>query len=124
MVQSLPQQHLPPHGDGVLERRAQRSAWSRSSATRRSQPAAWRGEGPPPRPQKRPILELPVEVLSGEREPRDGVAGIAAAVRLCLAGAGGPADLAFASIAQAHGTAAAIRLARAYVDIRAGEAGA
>ena len=75
------------------------------------------------RPQKRPILELPVEVLNGESEPRDGIAGIAAAVRLCLMHAGGPAEAAFASIAQARGTAAAIRLARAYVDIRAGEAG-
>lgn len=89
-----------------------------SSVTRRSQPAARRAERPP-RPQKRPILELPVEVLSGESEPCDGVAGIAAAVRFCLACAGGPADVAFASIAQARGTAAAIRLARAYVEVRA-----
>lgn len=76
------------------------------------------------RSYKRPMLELPVDVLSGEREPRDGIAGIAAAVRLCLMGAGGPADAAFASIAQARGMAAAIRLARAYVDIRARDAGA
>jgi hypothetical protein len=114
---------LPLHGEGTTERRAERAAWSGPPSTRRSQSGAWRGERPTLRPQKRPILELPVEVLSGESEPHDGIAGIAAAVRLCLVRAGGPADAAFASIAQARGTAAAIRLARAYVEIRAGEAG-
>jgi len=113
---------LPLQSEGTIEQRAARAAWSGSPA-RRSKSGAWRGERPAIRPQKRPILELPVEVLSGESEPRDGIAGIAAAVRLCLVRTGGPAEAAFASIAQARGTAAAIRLARAYVEIRAGEAG-
>ena len=71
---------------------------------------------------KRPVLTLPDDVLSGMREPDGGVLGIASQVRLRLARVGGPAETAFASIAQARNAAAAIRLARAYVDIRACQA--
>ena len=91
-----------------------------ATATRRTQARRRRGESEPPRPPKRPILELPLAVLSGESEPSDGVVGIAAAVRRCLRRDSGLADVAFASITQARGMAAAIRLARAYVEIRAG----
>jgi hypothetical protein len=65
-----------------------------------------------------------MDVICGAAEPSGGVAEIATAVRLCLASAGGPADAAFANIAQARGTAAAIRLARAYVDVRPSDAAA
>ena len=71
------------------------------------------------RADKRPILELPLEVISGTSEPHDGVSGIAEAVRSCLLLAGGPADAAYSSVGQARGTAAAIRIARAYVELRA-----
>jgi hypothetical protein len=86
--------------------------------------AAARGKEATLRAYKRPILELPGEVICGTSEPSGGVAEIAAAVRLCLVSAGGPADAAFANIAQARGTAAAIRLARAYVDVRPSDAAA
>jgi hypothetical protein len=74
------------------------------------------------RTDKRPVLELPFEVISGTSEPHDGVFGIAEAVRMCLLSAGGPADAAYSSVGQARGTAAAIRIARAYVDLRASAA--
>jgi hypothetical protein len=86
--------------------------------------SAARGQGGGMHTYKRPILELPVDVICGVCEPSGGITEIAAAVRLCLVNAGGPADAAFANIAQARGTAAAIRLARAYVDVRAAETAA
>ena len=114
----------PVFGGDPTVRRAGRPAGSAPPATHSTRPLAARGQSAALRPYKRPILELPGEVICGASEPSGGVDEIAAAVRVCLVGAGGPAEAAYASIAQARGTAAAIRLARAYVEIRAANAAA
>lgn len=114
----------PVFGGDPTARRVGRPAAPAAPASRGARPSASRGQNAVPRPYQRPTLELPGDVICGAIEPPGGVDEIAAAVRLCLVGAGGPAEAAFASIAQARGTAAAIRLARAYVDIRAANAAA
>lgn len=114
----------PVFGGDSTFRRMGRPAGPAAPATRSVRPSSSRGQNAALHPYKRPTLELPGDVICGASEPSGGVDEIAAAVRLCLVGAGGPAEAAYASIAQARGTAAAIRLARAYVDIRASNAAA
>lgn len=67
----------------------------------------------------RPTVTFPRAVLDGTSDPPGGVAAIAGAVRLHLHLADGPSDAAHASIMAAGSVAAALRLARAYVNIRA-----
>jgi hypothetical protein len=114
----------PVHGGNPTPRRVERAPQPGAPVTRSTSLSAWQGRASTIRPYKRPTLELPLDVICGTSEPSGGVAEIAAAVRLCLVSAGGPAEAAFANIAQARGTAAAIRLARAYVDVRPSDAAA
>lgn len=68
--------------------------------------------------QQRPILILPEDVISGAQEPEGGITALAEAVRQVLQQQGGAADTAYESVTAAATTAAAIRIARAYVQIR------
>jgi len=68
--------------------------------------------------QRRATLILPEDVISGAEEPAGGIVGIAGEVRLLLRQEGSVADSAYESITAAATTAAAIRIARAYVQIR------
>lgn len=68
--------------------------------------------------QQRPVLVLPEDVISGAQEPEGGIIAIAEAVRQVLQQEGGVADTAYESVIAAATTAAAIRIARAYVQIR------
>jgi hypothetical protein len=68
--------------------------------------------------QQRPTLVLPEDVISGAQEPEGGITALAEAVRQVLQQEGGAADTAYESITAAATTAAAIRIARAYVQIR------
>jgi hypothetical protein len=68
--------------------------------------------------QRRATLILPEDVISGVEEPVGGIVGLAGEVRLLLHQEGVVADSAYESITAAATTAAAIRIARAYVQIR------
>ena len=68
--------------------------------------------------QRRATLILPEDVISGVEEPEGGIVGLAGEVRLLLHQEGVVADSAYESITAAATTAAAIRIARAYVQIR------
>ncbi|HEY8597047.1 MAG TPA: hypothetical protein VIL85_01375 [Thermomicrobiales bacterium] len=68
--------------------------------------------------QRRVTLILPEDVINGVEEPAGGIVGLAGEVRLLLHLEGGVADSAYESITAAATTAAAIRIARAYVQIR------
>jgi len=68
--------------------------------------------------QRRATLILPEDVISGVEEPAGGIVGLAVEVRLLLHQEGAVADSAYESITAAATTAAAIRIARAYVQIR------
>lgn len=71
--------------------------------------------------QRRATLILPEDVISGVEEPAGGIVGLAGEVRLLLHKEGGVADSAYESIIAAATTAAAIRIARAYVQIRSAQ---
>lgn len=68
--------------------------------------------------QQRPTLVLPEDVISGVSEPEGGIDALAVEVRQILRREGGAADAAYESITAAASTAAAIRIARAYVQIK------